>query len=71
MRVCRVKPKRKYSNNVIGFILEGVTEGIFVVVLEDNGDGKTHTIGINRELSVIYNCMETHELKLSHGNLSK
>ena len=66
-----VRPKGKYSNNVTGFILEGVIEGLFVVVLEDNGGGKTHTIGINRELNVIYDCMETHELKLNHGNLSK
>ena len=65
MKVCRVKPKGKYSNIVTGFILEGVTEGLFVVVLEDNGGGNTHTIGINRELNVICDCTETHELKLS------
>ena len=70
MQVGRVKPKGKYSNNVTGFILEGVIRGLFVVVLEDNDGGKTHTIGINRELNVIYDCMEIHELKLNYGNLS-
>ena len=71
MKVCRVRPKVKYSNNVTGFILEGIIEGLFFAVLEDNGGGKTHTIGINRRLNVIYDCMDTHELKLSHGSLSK
>ena len=41
------------------------------MVLEDNGGGKTHTVGINRELNVIYDCRDTHELKLNHGNISK
>ena len=44
----RVAPKGKYTNHVTGFILEGVTEGLFIVVLEDKSCGKTHTIGINR-----------------------
>ena len=71
MKVCRVKSKGKYSNNGTGFILEGITEGLFFVVLEDKGGGKTHTIGINRGLNIIYDCMETHELNLTHGNPSK
>ena len=71
MKVFRVKPKGKYTNNATGFILEGVTEDLFVVLLEDNGGGKNHTIGINRWLNIIYDYMETQELKLSHENISK
>ena len=70
MKVCKIQPKGKYSNNVTGFILEGATECLFVVVLEDNGGGNTYTIRINRNLNVVYDCMETHELKLNHGHLS-
>ena len=40
------------------FILEGVTEGLFIVVFEDKSGGKTHTIGINRGLNIIYDYME-------------
>ena len=71
MKVYRIKSKGKYSNNVAGFILKGVTEGLFIVFLEDKGGEKTHTMGINRGLRVIYDCMETRELKLNRGNHSK
>ena len=53
------------------FILEVVTEGLFIVVLEDKRGENTHIIGINRGLNVVYDCMETHKLKINHGNLSK
>ena len=53
------------------FILEGVTGGLVIVVLQDTCGGNTHTIVINRALNVIYACMETHEIQLNHGNLSK
>ena len=71
IKVGRVTPKGNYTNNVTIFILGGVTEGLFIVVLEDKSDGSSYTIGINRELNVIYDCMEAHELKLNHGSLSK
>ena len=67
----RVKSKVKYTNNVTSFILEGITEGIFIVVLGDKSGGETYTVGINRGLNVNHDCIETHELKLNHGNLSK
>ena len=50
--------KGKYSNNMIHLILEGVTEGLFIMVLQDTS---THTIGINRGFNVIYDCTENHE----------
>ena len=68
MKVFRVKPKGKYNNNVTGFILEGVIEGLFIVVLEENSGKNTYAIGINRRLNNIYDYMETNELKLNHGN---
>ena len=71
MQVCRVTSKENYTNNVTSFILEGVTNDLFIVVLEDKSDGKIHTLGIVRGLNVIYDCIETQRLKLSHGNLSK
>ena len=71
IHVVRVTHKGKYTNNVTRFILEGVTEGSFIVVLEDKCGGNTHTIGINIGLNVIFDCIETHKLKLNHRNLSK
>ena len=71
MQVGRVKPKGKYSNNVTGFTLEGITVGLFIMVLQDTSGGNTHAIGINRRLNVIYDCMETHEIQLNIENLSK
>ena len=67
----RVRPKGKYINNPTRFILEGVTEGLFIVVLQDTSGGNTHILGINRGLNVIYNFIETHEIQPNHGNLSK
>ena len=44
---------------------------IFVVVLEDKIGRHSHTVGINSGLNVIYNCMDTYELKLNEQTLSK
>ena len=69
MQVGRVPSKGKYANNVTGFILECVTEGLFIVLLDDKSGGNTHIIGSNRGLNVIYDCIETYGRKLNHGNL--
>ena len=71
MQMGRIKPIGQYTNNVTSFIFEVVTKGLFMVVLEDKIGGKIPTIGISRGLNVIYDCMEKHEMKLNHGNISK
>ena len=58
-------------DNVTGCILSGITEGLFIVVLQDTSGGRSHTVGVNRGLKIIYDCMETHELKLNMQNLNK
>ena len=47
-----------YINNVIGYIISSITEGLFIMVLEDTSGGHTHMIGINRGLKVTYDCMK-------------
>ena len=69
--VGRVKPKEDCIDNVTGYTLSGIPEGLIVVVLEDEYGVKSHTIGITRGFNVMYDCMETHEIQLNHEILSK
>ena len=69
--VSKVKVSKDYSNIMTGCILLGIAEGLFIVVLEDASGGHTHTIGINRGLNFIYDCIEKHDLQLSYENISK
>ena len=57
---CKVKPRGDYTNNEIVYILPEITEGLFIVVLQDNCGGKSHTIGINIGSNIIYDYMETY-----------
>ena len=41
-----------------------------MVLLDTNG-GRSHTVGINSGLKIIYDCMETHELIINAQNLNK
>ena len=70
-QVGRVKPRRYYINALTGYVLSGITEGLFIVVLEDYCGGNTHTIGINRGLNISYDCTKTHKIQLNLDNLSK
>ena len=71
LQVGRVKPRGSYINDPTGYILSDITEGLFVIVLEDDNGGNAYSIGINRGSSVIYTCMETHEIQFNRENLSK
>ena len=69
--VCKINTSEVYDNSVTGYILYSITKGLFIVVLQDKYGRCTHTIGIDRILKVIYECMEKHELQLNYDNLSK
>ena len=62
----KYEPPREYDNNVTDYILVGVDEGLFIVVLDDTSVGHSHIIGINRGLNNIYDCMKTHKRRLNH-----
>ena len=66
-----VIPSEDYMNNAIGYILSGITGGLFIVVLQDISVGHSYITGINRGLKVFYDCMKTHKLQLNHNNLCK
>ena len=66
-----MKALEDYSNNVIGYIISGIAEGLFIMVVQDRSGGHTHTIGIGIESNAIYDYMETHKLQLSHENYRK
>ena len=66
-----MKLSKDYSNNVTGCILSGISESLFIVVLEDTSGGHTHTIGINIGLNLIYDFIEKHDLQLNYENISK
>ena len=63
--VCKVTLSEHFIKNLTGYILSGVTEGLFIMVLEDTSGGHSHTIRINRGFNVIYDFMKTHELYLN------
>ena len=44
--------------------------GLYVALLEDHKDGKTHAVGLNLEQREIYDCIEDRVLTLSKKNLS-
>ena len=69
--VCKVNISKEYSNHVTGYMISGITDVFFIVLLQYISGGRSHIIGINRELIVIYDCIEKHELQLNHENLSK
>ena len=66
-----MKPTGNYINNATGYILSGINEGLFIVVLEKYCGRKALTIVLNRGLNVIYDCIETHEMQLNHKNSCK
>ena len=49
MQVGRVTPKGKYTNNVTGFILGGVTSGLFILILEDKGVKQSIELGLTED----------------------
>ena len=70
LAVCKVTVPEEFKNNPTRHILSPTTECLFVVVLQDTNGGRSHTVGINSGLKIIYNCMENHELKLNTQNIN-
>ena len=69
--VCKVTIPEEFNNDPTRYILSPTTEGLFVVVPQDKSGGRSHTIGINSGLEIIYNYMETLKLILNTQNLNK
>ena len=69
--LCKVTTSQEFKNDPTGYILSGTTNGLFVVVLQGASGGRSHTFRINSGLKVIYDYMETHELKPNKQNISK
>ena len=46
LQVGIIKPRQYYINNPIGYILSGITEGLFIGLHEDNCGVMNHTIEI-------------------------
>ena len=69
--VCRVSVPEGFNNEPTKYILSSTTKILLDVVLQYINDGRSHTIGINSGLKIIYDCMETHELIHNVQNLNK
>jgi len=52
------------------YILYVKNEGIIVAMLQDKVGNGSHTIGINLEKKLIYDCQENFEMKFTLQNLS-
>ena len=68
--VCKLTVPEEFKNDPTRYILSPTTKGLFVVVLQDKIGGRSHTVGIKSGLEIIYDCMETHELKLNTKNIN-
>ena len=60
----------KDSKNLTDLILKGKTEGLFVVLLEDNDGIQSHAVGIDVGKKIIYDRMKYKTLVLNVDNLS-
>ena len=64
--VCRVRiPKDILSMDMTQYILYVKNKGIIVAMLQDKVQNGSHTIGINLEKKLIYDCQETFVLKFT------
>ena len=66
-----MKPRGYYINNVTGYSISIINEGLIIVVLENNCGGCIHTMVINKILNFSNDCMEEKELHLNHDNILK
>ena len=71
LKVCKIRVTSNYTNNVTGYIMNEMKEGLVIAILEDDCGNKSHTVGINVSLRKIYDCMEDYILDLHVDNLSK
>ena len=58
------------SLNLTDLILHEKKDGPFVVLLKDNHGNWTHTVDIDTERQVIYDCIEENELVLNEEKWS-
>ena len=58
-------------DNILDYILNEYKAGLYVALLKSTTGETTHTIGINVERRIIFDCMEERELEFTLDNLSK
>ena len=69
--VCRVRiPKDILSMDMTQYILYVRNKGIIIAMLQDKVGNGSHTVGINLETQLIYDCQEQFVLQLNLANLS-
>ena len=69
--VSRVRiPKDIFSMDLTQYILHVRNKGIIVAMLQDKVGNGSHTVGINLETQLIYDCQEQFVLQLNLANLS-
>jgi hypothetical protein len=59
------------SQQINNYIMNEAKHGLYIVTLEDNMGQKTHSVGIDSESRIIYDCLENFSLSLSLENLSR
>ena len=69
--LCKVKLCKDYNNSTVTEYILKEKNGIYICVLKDEEGRQSHTVGMNLELGLIYDCMKTHELVLSIDHLSR
>ena len=52
------------------YLLNVKARGLIVAMLLDKNGGRSHTVGINLKLKLIYDCQEKFVLELSRDNIS-
>ena len=59
-----------YTQKEVNYIRPPTSKGLCGVVLQDKSGRRSHTVWINSELKIVYDHMETHEMKLNMQNLN-
>jgi hypothetical protein len=59
------------SQKINNYIMNEAKHGLYIVTLEDDMGQKTHSVGIDAETRLIYDCLEKCTLPLSLLNLSR
>ena len=71
LAVYRVRIPKEYKTlTTTNYILNVKKEGLIVAILRDTLGNASHTIGINLQRQLIYDCEEEFVMKFSQDNLS-
>ena len=71
LAVTRVRVPQEYKTlSMTNYILNVKKEGFIVALLTDASGNASHTVGINLQKQLIYDCEEEFVMKLSKDNLS-